>query len=288
MSKKLYVAIGIDCDPDRDTYPREMTFRGVENIPILFEFPDIRWTFNIRADSQVRDYHGSADYCYKKYRDIWQTALDKGSAWAWHLHYYNTEHGQDVSETNILENIKIGSEALNNPDLIHMGWTFQNEFSIKKLYEVGVRVDYSPLPKMKFGGRNGTDMYDWANVNYKPYTWHGVKMIPAYTFEHRLLSRRFGTERVMLTTCTAPILFKMLVRDFFKKSRADFFVTYFHIDEIISALGDWRRRLYSLDNLKKNIDYIRTMASRHDREIEFVNIRELAEILFDEDNSGNQ
>nr|MBN2276599.1 hypothetical protein [candidate division Zixibacteria bacterium] len=288
QKNKLYVAIGIDCDPDRDTYPEKMTFRGIENIPKLFDLPDIKWTFNIRADSEVRDYHGSAHYCYQQYREIWETVLRHGSAWAWHLHYYDNHNRQDISETNIVENIRLGSEALNHPDLVHMGWTFQNEFSIRRLYEAGVRVDYSPLPKMKFDGRRGTDMYDWGNVSYEPYIWHGVKMIPAYTFKSRLLAHRFGTERVMLTTCTTPLLFKMLVRDFFKNSHAQFFVNYFHIDEIISALRDWRRKLYSFDNLKKNIEYIKIMADRNNREIEFVNIRQLAGILFDENNPGHQ
>jgi len=285
--RKIYVSIGIDCDPDRDTYPEKLTFRGIENIPSLFKIEGVKWTFNIRADTQIRDYLGSADYCYHRYRQIWDLAETHGSALAWHLHYFDKNGRQDTSESNILENIQLGSEALKKPDVVHMGWTFQNEFSIGKLYDAGVKIDYSPLPRMRFSGRNGVDRYDWSTFAYRPQYWRGVKMIPAYTFRNRVLARRFRSERVMLTICTDSRLYRMLLRDFFK-SGSDFFVAYFHSDEIASALPHWRKTLYSFKNLKNNIQILRKMAERSQYEIQFLNIRELAEILFDEHNPGNK
>ncbi|HUV30986.1 MAG TPA: hypothetical protein VMY05_07865 [Acidobacteriota bacterium] len=284
--RELYVAIGVDCDPDRDSYPRELTWRGIEAIPRLFDLKDVKWTFNIRADSQVRDFHGSAAYCYERYRKTWDEAAGRGCALAWHLHYFDRDGRQDVSEENILANIRLGSEALGRPDLVHMGWTFQNDFSIRHLYEAGVRVDYSPLPRYRFAGRKGTDASDWSRFAYRPSLWHGVRMIPTYTLRNRLLSIRFRTERVMLTTTTAPFLYRLLLRDFFRTG-SDFFVTYFHIDEIVSALGDWRRYLYSYENLKLNIRTLVRLAGQHDFTVRFVNIRELAGVLFDERDSGN-
>jgi hypothetical protein len=287
MTKKLHVAIGIDCDPDRDTYPEELTFRGIENIDRLYELEGIRWTFNIRADTQIRNYHGSADYCCREYHDTWEKAKAAGSALALHLHYFGSDNSQDVSPENILENIRIGTAALENPDIVHMGWTFQSEFSLKHLAEAGVRIDYSPLPRMKFPGKNGVDHYDWSRFDYRPLIWHGVKMIPAFTCRSRLLSVRHRTERVMMTTCTAPVLYRTLIDDFFT-SGADFFVSYFHIDEIISALRGWRRYLYSYKNLVSNINYLKKTASRKGYEIEFMNVRELAGVLsFDEYHSGD-
>lgn len=284
--KKLHVAIGIDCDPDRDTYPEKLTFRGVENIPLLDEIENMKWTFNIRADSQVRDFCGSADYCYNNYRKIWDEVQKNGSTLALHLHYYGPDGTQNTGEQNIIDNIRLGVEALNGPDIVHMGWTFQNDFSIRKLAEAGIRIDYSPLPRMKYSGRNSTDAYDWSEFDYRPRIWHGVKMIPAYTYKDSFLSRRFGTERVMLTTCTAPILYRRLLKSFFLTG-SDFFVTYFHIDEIISAMGDWRSRLYSLKNLKANIRELQRLAERDGFEVCFLNMRELAGVLFDEHRPGN-
>jgi hypothetical protein len=279
LVKDLHVAIGIDCDPDRDSYPDRLTWRGIEQIPRLLDLESVRWTFNIRADTQIRHYCGSAAFCYDKYRNIWDSARARESAIAWHLHYFDENGRQDISEANILENIRIGSEALEYPDLVHMGWTFQNEFSIRHLFEAGVRVDYSPTPRMRFSGREKVDAYDWSAFSYRPVTWHGVRMIPAYTFRHRLLERRFGTERVMLTATTAPVLYRALLKDFFRTGN-DFFVSYFHADELVPALGDWRDRLYTFNNLRTNLHQLEEMATSHGYQIRYVTIRELADTLF--------
>lgn len=111
-------------------------------------------------------------------------------------------------------------------------------------------------------------------------------MIPAYTFQHRLLGRRFRTERVMLTTTTAPPLYRYLVREFFRTG-ADFFVSYFHADELVPAVGGWRDHLYTFRNLRANLRRLVEAADRHGYHITFVNIRELAEVLFDERRPGN-
>ena len=58
--RPLYIAVGVDCDPDRASYPASLTWRGIEALPRLFDIPDVRWTLNIRADTQVRDYCGTA------------------------------------------------------------------------------------------------------------------------------------------------------------------------------------------------------------------------------------
>jgi hypothetical protein len=284
--KKLYIAIGIDCDPDRDAYPRRLAWRGIEAIPRLFDIPDLKWTFNIRADSQVQAYCGAADYCVTEYRELWSEAEHRGDALALHLHYFGDDGRQDITEANIRRNVELGVRALHGPDLVHMGWTFQNDFSIRQLAAAGIKVDYSPLPRMTYGGRNGTDQYDWSSFCYRPTFWHGVKMVPAYTYMDSLLSRRFGTERVMLTTATSPLLYRLLLKSFFGTG-SDFFVSYFHIDEIISALSGWRSRLYSFDNLRRNIDALRERANDAGYDVHFLNIRELAGILFDDHHAGD-
>ena len=111
-------------------------------------------------------------------------------------------------------------------------------------------------------------------------------MIPAYTFRHRLLARRFGTERVMLTTTTTPLLYSSLLKEFLRTG-ADFFVSYFHADELVPAIGDWRDRLYGFRNLRVNLRRFRDMAVRYGYDITFVNIRELEQILLNEYRPGN-
>jgi len=107
-------------------------------------------------------------------------------------------------------------------------------------------------------------------------------MIPAYSFPHTLLSRRFGTERVMLTTTTAPVLYRSLLQSFFATG-ADFFVSYFHADEIAGAVGGWRNWLYRFDYLRQNLTALRQGAAQRGYAVHFVTISQLAAILFDED-----
>lgn len=281
-ARELYVAIGVDCDPDRDVYPERLRWRGVEAVTRLLEIEDVRWTLNVRADTQIRNYCGNAAFCWEEYHHIWRLAEARGCAIAWHLHYFGADGKQDTSESNILENIEIGSAALGRPDVVHMGWTFQNDFSLRHLARAGVRIDYSPVPRMRFTGRGGVDAYDWSRFAYRPQHWHGVRMIPAFSAFDRVLAHRFRTERVLLTTTTRPILYRRLLDDFFATG-ADFFVSYFHADEIAGAVGGWRNRhLYSFDNLRANLQTLRERAARAGYALRFVNVRELADILFDE------
>jgi hypothetical protein len=283
MNRPLYVAIGVDCDPDRDAYPERLAWRGIEALPRLWEgLPQVRWTLNVRADTQVRDYCGSAAHCLTEYRRVWDEAVEHGSEVAWHLHYFGRNGARDVSDQNVLDNIRVGAEAIGPPKVVHMGWTFQNAFSVQQLYQAGVRIDYSPVPRLAFAGRGGTDAYDWSRWAYRPRLWHGVRMIPAYSFRHRLLARRFGTERVMLTTTTAPFLYRLLLADFFR-SGSDFFVTYFHADELVPAVGGWRDRLYAFDHLATNLRTLERMARHLRFDVRYVTISRLAEVLFDED-----
>lgn len=258
--KTIYVAIGVDCDPDRDTYPN-LRFRGIEAISKLFEIPDVKWTFNLRCDIQIPLQHISM-----------KQANDLGHQLAWHLHYYNAWNERDYS--TIDENIKCLLDTTWRPNTIHMGWTFQNEYSIKRLYEIGVRNDYSPLP----GLANG-DEFNWLDWPMRPKLWHGVRMIPTYTFPNRILSRRFEGNRVMLTTATHPFLYRRLIDSWFA-SGLDFFVSYFHADEIVSVLPDWRKHLYSLRYLESNLVYFRKKAKQNDCEIKWVTIEELAGALW--------
>jgi hypothetical protein len=71
------------------------------------------------------------------------------------------------------------------------------------------------------------------------------------------------------------------LKDVFK-SGTDFLVSYFHADELVPALGDWRDRLYAMQHLKANLRRLREMADRRGVRITFVTIRELAGVLFDD------
>ena len=278
-SRTIHVAIGVDCDPDRDTYPTRLTWRGIEALPRLLDIPDVRWTLNVRADTQIRDRCGSVAFCLERYDQVWRDAAAHGSQVAWHLHYFGADGRQDVSDGNIHENVELGATAFGRPRVVHMGWTFQNDVSLRALARVGVEVDYSPVPRMRHRGRRGVDAYDWWHFPYRPQFRHGIRMIPAFSYRDPVLSRRFQTERVLLTTTTHPFLFRRLLASFFA-SGSDYLVSYFHADEIADAVGGWRNGLYGFDHLKRNLAYLRQAAEREGYEIRYCTIGALADVLF--------
>lgn len=284
--RKLYVAVGIDCDPDRDAWPGRLAWRGVQALRRLFDIPDTRWTFNIRADTQIRDHCGSAAFCREQFHAIWDAAASRGHELAWHLHYFGRDGRQDVSEANIRENVEVGSAALGRVGVVHMGWTFQNDYSLRLLAAHGVHTDYSPAPRLRHAGRRGVDAYDWSAFAQRPQYAHGVRMVPTFSFPDPVLTRRFGTERLVLTTTTHPLLFRRLLTAFFS-SGLDYLVSYFHADEIADAVGGVRDQLYQFSHLEQNLRHLRDLAARRGHDIEWVTVGQLATILFDAGRPGH-
>jgi len=194
------------------------------------------------------------------------------------LHYYDGNGKQSRATNVIKDNIMAGADKLpHGTTTVHMGWLYQDDYSLRELAKVGVEIDYSPAPGLKQDGDN--DFNDWSDFSYRPQIKYGIKMIPAYTYKDWLLSKKTGTERVLQHITTVPIIYKRLLNSFFNTGM-DFFVTYFHADELIPALGDWRDKMYSIEFLKANIDQLKNMAVKRGYEPKFVTIRELAGVLF--------
>jgi len=264
----IKVAIGVDCDPDRDS--RKLKWKGIEAIPKLFDIPGVKFTLNVRADSQIKEECGDYNYCHKAYKGIWEEAKRRGYEIAWHLHFY--ERSSVVTGDWIQSfNAGIIRDSIKNAyplQTIHMGWCWQNPRTIRLLADVGVRVDYSPLPGMRFADKIA--WYNWTHFPYHPVYLKDcdVLMLPAFTYKDKLLARKSETDYIMLHPTITPIFYSRLLR-VFKRRDMDHLVMYFHADEIAGAVGGWRNRLYTFDNLRRNIDKIRKLG------VEFVTISEL-------------
>lgn len=258
----IKVAIGVDCDPDRDS--KKLKWRGIEAIPKLFDIPGVKFTFNVRADTQIKAECGDYNYCHKTYKEIWEESDRLGYEIAWHLHFYERSNGdwiQSFDQKIIRDSIKNAHPL----QTVHMGWCWQSR---KVLEMLDVKVDYSPMPGMKFDNRIGR--YNWTDFPHYPVFLKDcdVLMIPAFTYKDKLLARKSEGDWIMLHPTIRPILYSRLLRAF-KRSNLDHLVTYFHADEIANAVGGWRNRLYAFDNLRRNIDRIRKLG------VEFVTISEL-------------
>ena len=263
MTKPLYIVVGVDCDPDRS---EQSDWFGMCNVhQYNFEY---RLTLNFRCDSE--------HYCAG-------AAFDSELEYAWHLHYLWDGQERNMSVESIDSNIRIAQESgFKIPKAVHMGWCRQSAYSLVKLADVGVEIDYSPIPGLEGWPINNVPNAPWIDVI------SGMKMIPAFTYHDAWLNLRTMTKRTMLTMATSPMLYGRLLDAFFKEERK-YFLTYVHADEIGHGgpyIDGWKKHLYSPENFKRNYDDLIGRAVRAGYEPKPVTIYELAEALWPTDASS--
>lgn len=266
MTKPLYIVVGVDCDPDRSEHSDWLGMSG-----IMGRYEDYRLTANFRCDSQ----HVSVGDA-----EQWDSAH---GAFAWHLHYLWDGEERNMSVKSIDGNIKIAQESgFKIPKAVHMGWCRQSAYSLVKLADVGVEIDYSPIPGLEGWPINNVQNAPWIDVI------SGMKMIPAFTYHDAWLNLRTMTKRTMLTMATSPMLYGRLLDAFFREERK-YFLTYVHADEIGHGgpyIDGWKKHLYSPENFKRNYDDLIDRAVRAGYEPKPVTIYELAEALWPTDASS--
>lgn len=316
-NKKLKVIIGCDCDHDRPLFNRrlksgEISWDGFLSLRNNFDtvrsiineqtglVPRLIW--NIRADKQVKYFHGKYEYCFEEYFKHLHDP-NQNDEIAWHHHMYDEKEGVFFPNFNkefIIEQIPEAYSFIKKYNLrtLHTGWCFNNTYSINKYNDVGIKIDYSYLPGVYMIHESG---YDYSRVkNFSPFipsrsdyqkslkdsNSNSITEIPTSTVKNRFLSIKniLGNARRknynVLNACkysfiqinANPVLFKPFVKSFFRDNKDnDYFITYFHADELLS--NDLKsipaKLLYDKSFMSKNIIYLINMAKKHNREISF-------------------
>ncbi len=330
MKNTVFVILGCDCDPDRPRYggvPHDVRhspqkWQGIsEGVSLLCERLERiegrtgvkpKVVFCLRSDVQVKEIYGEAAWPIKHYSDLWRRLADVGHELAWHPHlwcwsdewkcwYQNVQDAEWIN--HCLETGFSGfSQALgSNPVTCHMGWTFHNNMTMRKIAELGLNVDFSACPGVYFEGGTGDagtafdNMIDWSGT---PQGWYfpsdadyrrpargaeaklKIVEVPKFTSQSKMLStmkrlttagRKTGPS-VFLQITALPLLYDRIIKERFQCREAEpFFATYFHPDELLPVkLRSARNFLYSLDNLEKNLMRIIEAARKQGRHVEFV------------------
>jgi hypothetical protein len=196
-----------------------------------------------------------------------------------------------------------------------MGWTFHNNVSMRKISELGLRVDFSACPGVSFGGGPGStgtifdNKIDWLGTPLRWYrpsetdyrrsvrggeTGLSVAEIPKFTTRSGVLrrvkslasrgKRALGTgaaTSAFLQITSLPILYARVVAERLVCREAEpFFATYFHPDELLADRPRSAKNfLYSLENLEKNVKGLLQAARQEGREVSFVTGAEALEYL---------
>lgn len=199
MSKKVFIVIGCDTDPDRlgflDNVPRDtLTWHGMlEGIPRLKEsVGDIkdsngnkpRLTWCLRADEQVKQMHGSYNAVIKKNKQFFLNLEADGDELAWHPHFFTFDKNsnkwyQEFLDTDwqikMLENAYAEYQEVlpGRAESVRMGWVYHNNNTIATLDRLGIKVDFSGLPGLGLLPKKDTvksvNFYDWSVTPNHPY-----------------------------------------------------------------------------------------------------------------------
>ena len=199
MAKTLYIVIGCDTDPDRRDFidnisGEKLSWRGMtEGIPetksAVSHITDYTgkkpvFTWLIRADEQIKCIYGDYGWVLNEYKQFLNELENSGDEIGWHPHFYkyDVKHKiwyqelKDVSwQCLMLESAyKSFNEIFpGKPRSVRMGWVYHNNETMKKLDELGVRIDFSAIPGLRTNlGKNikfPYNIYDWFSAGSEMY-----------------------------------------------------------------------------------------------------------------------
>ncbi len=335
MADVLKVVVICDCDPDRpryggaryDSHRSAQKWRGLsEGIGSMQERLkgieqaagiQLKAVFALRSDIQMKEIYGTPSWPIEHFADTWRRLEEDGHELAWHPHLWrwSDEWGCWFQETQdsqwINDCLEIGfsgfCESLRrSPTTCHMGWTFHDNLTMKKLSELGLQVDFSASPGVRFeggpgdGGTKFDNRIDWLGT---PQKWYrpseadyrrprregeaelDIAEIPKFTSgagilkkakelasRGKKLSGSQGGTSVFLQVTASPLLYGRIIKERLSCGEAEpFFVTYFHPDELLADRPRSAKAfLYSLANLERNLVGLVQVARKKGRSVAFV------------------
>ena len=197
--RTLHIIIGCDTDPDRRGFvdsaaDEALSWRGMsEGIPLLKEMvedlkdsdghaPIFSWL--LRVDEQIRILHGEYGWVLENFRRLLLDLESTGDELGWHPHFYRLDEEKknwyqetdDVDwQTRMLQQ---AYDAYMNifpgrAQSVRMGWDFHNNATMRKLDELGARVDFSAVPglstKASSSRKRSHNFYDWYVSPREPF-----------------------------------------------------------------------------------------------------------------------
>ncbi len=197
-NRTLYIIIGCDTDPDRRDFVKyaageRLSWRGMsEGIPLLKGLvEDLKdsdghapiFTWLLRVDEQIRTVHGGYGWVLENFRRLLLDLESTGDELGWHPHFYRSDRKkenwyqetEDVGwQTRMLQQ---AHDAYTNifpgrAQRVRMGWNYHNNATMKKLDELGIKIDFSAVPGLSTkatSSRKIQNVYDWYISPREPF-----------------------------------------------------------------------------------------------------------------------
>lgn len=197
--KTLHIVIGCDTDPDRrslvnSTADDGLSWRGMsEGIPLLKKLvEDLKdseghapiFTWLLRVDEQIRILHGAYRWVLENFRRLLLDFESTGDELGWHPHFYRLsaekknwyQETDDVDwQTRMLQQAHDAYMAIfpGRAQSVRVGWDYHNNATMRKLDELGVRIDFSAVPglstKTSSSKKRNHNLYDWYISPREPF-----------------------------------------------------------------------------------------------------------------------
>lgn len=338
MNRELLVIIGCDTDPDRASYlsgelsQLELSWRGMlEGIPKLKEQTERitddngsapKYTWCLRADFQIKRIYGTYNHVLTENRDFLTQLEQSGDELAWHPHFWNfdeqslrwyqdTDHQDWRLEMLDSAFAEYQSALPGRGQSVRMGWDYHDVATFAKLEELGVKVDFSAIPRQRTSPHSGENFFDWYDSPNHPYygsradhrreadrTGEAFRLVEAPNFvstsrfwsflagvhmsrkmkDWGQLRRALLRPSYWIGITGQPRLFAPLARhaatELRKKERV-FFVTYFHPDELLPASTG----MYARDYLGHNLTTLVSLSRQQGARVRFITASQIPDFL---------
>lgn len=178
----MKILIGCDVDPVLprvlDRAPAWNIWNPLEKIEKLIsemqdDLPPMIWL--IRADQSIQFCTGSYSSGYSSKEAMWQQLLANGHEMGWHVHLMSYDTGNGVfrfdPEPSWLEDAHQSVAGHFKVRATRTGWDYGSNFLLRKLDDLGVKIDFSALPgSISWYHVGGSKLVvDWIGVSQAPY-----------------------------------------------------------------------------------------------------------------------
>jgi len=199
VAKRLFVIIGCDVDPDRESFvgkipANTLMWRGMlEGIPRgkarlsgLVDSegkpPIFSWCF--RVDHQVATLCGSYDFVLTNHRSFLLELRNAGDEISWHPHFWRYDEAigrwyQEYWDVEFqVEMLKTAHASFQKvlpglPRTVRTGWAFHNNRTFATMEQLGIEVDHVCIPGLKVLPKDtavrSSNFYDWSLSPDRPF-----------------------------------------------------------------------------------------------------------------------
>jgi hypothetical protein len=231
------------------------------------QYEQLKTTWFIRIDEQIESIYGLPDFIFKRHQDKINWLLENGHEVGWHFHSYvkiNQKWIQNTNDLNVSEEMIRVFPYVKKYDLsiCRMGWTYHTNRTMKTLFDLGIKYDFSAFPRPKYSW----DLIarDWVNTpenKYKPSIYDyrkegeinlGIEVYPITTIKLPLKSDTEPNVVRYLNPAYKEVYFEHGLRNYQKR----ILNTVTHPYEVLPSLNNSEILAFSSDTFNANIKLV--------------------------------